>query len=458
MPDNTIISRLINANHTAQVWSTISTVPKLGEICLETDTGKMKVGDGTKTYAQLPYFNEGFNTITDGTNTIVINGGSLTLAKGGGISYTFNDTNDTLTISSTDSVTTVESGVSGQDVGTLKVTKDGTVSYPKVYGLGTMAGENKNNYLALAGGTMTGTLTLNGAPSSDNDASNKKYVDDKIKDIPKFNIFKGTLGTGGTITTLPIASASNVGEEYKVITDGTYASIPAKVGDMFISSNPSTDVYEWVLIPSGDEPVGTVTNISTGTGLSGGPITSSGTISHADTSSQASITSTVLKYVDSLTLDGMGHVTGATVSTIQSLSGSQDGIVAHYTGSGTKTDYFLNANGEWATPPVSTDIYHKTGTWSGTTYTATKVGSTSSADDLSFTLPDIGIGTKGVLSIVNTTATGGISASISSGAVTLSHSNSITAKTSEGFMSFKYDANGHITGATTITIIDGNFT
>lgn len=36
---------------------------------------------------------------------------------------------------------------------------------------------------------------------------------------------------------------------YKVITAGTYASIAAKVGDVFICS----DAPAWVLIPSGDE-------------------------------------------------------------------------------------------------------------------------------------------------------------------------------------------------------------
>ena len=35
----------------------------------------------------------------------------------------------------------------------------------------------------------------------------------------------------------------------------------------------------WVVIPSGDEPSGTVTSITAGTGLSGGTITTSGTIS-----------------------------------------------------------------------------------------------------------------------------------------------------------------------------------
>jgi len=48
-------------------------------------------------------------------------------------------------------------------------------------------------------------------------------------------IFKGSLGTGGTIQTLPAPSADNVGFVYKVITAGTYYGITAKPGDSFIS-------------------------------------------------------------------------------------------------------------------------------------------------------------------------------------------------------------------------------
>ena len=454
MPDNVITSRLISANHTSAVWATISTIPKLGEICLETDTKKIKVGNGTDTYAQLPYFNEGFNTLTDGTNTIVISNGVLNLAKDGGISYTFNDTTDTLTISSTDSVTTVESGDSTGGLGTIKVTKDGVVTRPSVYGLGTMAGESKNSYLALTGGTMSGHLVLSGDPTTNNEAATKNYVDTSISALPTPMQFKGTVGTSGTIewSALPSASSANEGYTYKVITAHTSAPI-CEVGDTIVSNGS-----EWVVIPSGDEPAGTVTNIATGSGLTGGPITSTGTISHADTSSQTSITSETLKYIDSLTLDDFGHVTGATKATVPTLSSSTDGIVEHYDGSGTSTDYFLRGDGSWGIPPVANDIYHTTGSWNGTTYTATKVGSSSSSDDLAFTLPDIGIGTKGVLSIANTTASGGIFASINSGEVTLSHSNSVAAQASEGFFSLAFDSSGHITSATAITIIDGNFT
>lgn len=41
-----------------------------------------------------------------------------------------------------------------------------------------------STYLALAGGTMTGNLTLNGAPTTNNMAATKKYVDDEVAGIP----------------------------------------------------------------------------------------------------------------------------------------------------------------------------------------------------------------------------------------------------------------------------------
>lgn len=68
-----------------------------------------------------------------------------------------------------------------------------------------------------------------------------------IDNLPEPMVFKGTLGTGGTITDLPAAASSNEGFTYKVITSGTYASQEAKVGDVFVSNGS-----EWVLIPAGD--------------------------------------------------------------------------------------------------------------------------------------------------------------------------------------------------------------
>ena len=81
-------------------------------------------------------------------------------------------------------------------------------------------------------------------------------VNNEITNLPNPMIFKGTLGTGGTIQTLPTASSSNEGYTYKVITAGTYASQSAKVGDVFVSN-----ATEWVLIPAGDTDSDTWRNI-----------------------------------------------------------------------------------------------------------------------------------------------------------------------------------------------------
>ena len=106
-----------------------------------------------------------------------------------------------------------------------------------------------------------------------------KAIEAAMNTLPNPMLYKGSLGTGGTITALPTASASNEGFTYKVITSGTYAGQSAKVGDVFISNGT-----EWTIIPSGDEPEGTVISVGmsvpTGLKIKDGtsPVTTSGTI------------------------------------------------------------------------------------------------------------------------------------------------------------------------------------
>lgn len=59
-----------------------------------------------------------------------------------------------------------------------------------------------STYLKLAGGTMTGTLTLKADPTANLQAATKQYVDQSFAANDAM-IFKGTLGTGGTVTALP---------------------------------------------------------------------------------------------------------------------------------------------------------------------------------------------------------------------------------------------------------------
>ena len=166
-------------------------------------------------------------------------------------------------------------------------------------------------------------------PSS-NDNSTKvattAYVDTAIDTLPEPMVFKGSLGTGGTITTLPDASSTNEGFTYKVITAGTYASQAAKIGDTFIS-----DGSTWILIPSGDEPSGTVTSITLNATSpiaidSSSAITTSGSriISHA-TSGVTAGTYT------SVTVDTYGHVTTGSNPTTLSGYGITDASISSQT-------------------------------------------------------------------------------------------------------------------------------
>lgn len=81
--------------------------------------------------------------------------------------------------------------------------------------------------------------------------SSLKNITDKINSSVAANDamhYMGTLGATAqkpTITALP--TTARIGDAYKVITAGTYSSIAAEVGDLFIYSG------SWTLIPSGDD-------------------------------------------------------------------------------------------------------------------------------------------------------------------------------------------------------------
>jgi hypothetical protein len=170
--------------------------------------------------------------------------------------------------------------------------------------------KNKPTLGTAAAKNATDTYNATGT-----DVTTGKAVAAALATLPEPMVFKGSLGTGGTITTLPTASSSNKGYVYKVITAGTYASQSAKVGDTFIS-----DGSVWVLIPTGDEPSGTVTNVAVANGggltVSGSPITSSGTITVGHSNSVTAKTSSSVK---KFTYDAYGHITGSSeLSTAES--------------------------------------------------------------------------------------------------------------------------------------------
>ena len=226
--------------------------------------------------------------------------------------------------------TLVTTGTTALDLATTAQLTNGSVT--KV-GTGNVGGTLKIMYLN-AGAPTNGTQLYNNKVTIDSTAStivttgttaltlaSKSYVDTAIAGIPTPMQFKGSVGTNGTIASLPAAAAGNTGYVYKAITAHAASTNPVypayKVGDTLIS-----DGSAWTVIPSGDEPSGTVTSVATGTDLSGGTITTSGTIKHADitrtdtTSTASPAHSGTFTVVDSVTTNARGHVTAINVKTV----------------------------------------------------------------------------------------------------------------------------------------------
>lgn len=210
----------------------------------------------------------------------------------------------------------------------------------KTSNIGTITGVSVNgtsittsgvaNITSVPASILTGAIpngvTATTQTQSDNSTkiATTAYVDTAIGNLPEPMVFKGSLGTGGTITALPTATASNEGHTYKVIKNGTYAGQAAKVGDTFISTGS-----RWELIPSGDEPSGTVTSITLNATSpiaidNSAAITTSGTrtISHASSGVSAGT-------YKSVTVNSTGHVTGGTNPTTLSGYGIKDAKIAN---------------------------------------------------------------------------------------------------------------------------------
>lgn len=109
-----------------------------------------------------------------------------------------------------------------------------------------------NAAMPKSGGTFTGAVTVQ-TPIQDGHAATKGYVDqeaaaaeqaakdyvDTILGANDAMVFKGTLGTGGTVTALP--TTYQTGWTYRVITAGTYAGQQCEVGDLIIAIADATD-------------------------------------------------------------------------------------------------------------------------------------------------------------------------------------------------------------------------
>ena len=90
-----------------------------------------------------------------------------------------------------------------------------------------------------------------------------------LANLPNPMVMRGTVGAqedNPTITALPVDGSATIGDTYKVITDGTYDSVVAKIGDFFTCITKTSSANTWSHIPAGDDsivianPQGTVTD------------------------------------------------------------------------------------------------------------------------------------------------------------------------------------------------------
>lgn len=128
--------------------------------------------------------------------------------------------------------------------------------------------------------------------------------------------FRGTLGTGGTISSLP--ATHDIGDTYMIITAGTYAGQACEVGDLIIARTTSgTTSSDWCVAQTNID--GAITSISGTAPISVSGSGTSRTVSHdnsgatagsyGDSTAQTPAFGGTFK-VPYVTVNATGHVTG----------------------------------------------------------------------------------------------------------------------------------------------------
>ena len=238
-------------------------------------------------------------------------------------------------------------------------------------------------------------------------------------------IFKGTIGTGGTVTSLP-SSGYQSGWTYRVITDGfTFGSNKCETGDLIICVKDYAIAYadsDWTVAQ---------TNID-------GAVTTSGTLT-----ANTVILGTGSKTISSLTNGSDGTVLSLvngvpTWSTDRTRSIQLEGSEILSSTSSTPLNFVSGSN---------ISISNSSGSL---TFSATGLVTSNSLQNLIFTGNDLSSTTQNwiygptsgkTLTFDNDlylTSTGHVG-----------HRNQITAQGTQAVYSFKYDANGHIIGTPT---------
>lgn len=180
----------------------------------------------------------------------------LTIAGGAGVNVKSDSTTGVITINAENSgIKTVafnpltDGGYKLTITDNLEVPHEGIFNPTFKYGK-----DGDNNSTTSTHFDASGALVLDVYTSG----QVEQRLSEELKSIDAL-VFKGTVGGGGTVTTLPTSQVS-VGDLYKVISSGTFGGHECKVGDMLIAQGTEdpntgfiTGTITWTYIPSGDE-------------------------------------------------------------------------------------------------------------------------------------------------------------------------------------------------------------
>ena len=185
----------------------------------------------------------------------------------------------------------------------------------------------------------------------------RSYVSTAIAGVDAMR-FKGTIGTGGTVTTLPTTGVK-VGDTYRVITAGTYAGQTCEVGDLIIATATTPT---WTVAQTNIDGAVTATTTTT----SGYIAKFTGNKVVANGPQLGSSTTTYLRN------DGSWGTPAGTYSLPLAASGTRGGVKIGYTQSGKNYPVQLSDEKMYVNVP-----------WENTTYsnaTTSAAGLMSSTD------------------------------------------------------------------------------
>jgi len=270
----------------------------------------------------------------------------------------------------------------------------------------------------IGGGGSSGSVTI----THDSQADTETTSSETLTSADTFTAYTSvTTNATGHVTghnlktyTLPTSVTSSGVTSITFTSDSGSTSAVTSTGTIDIEggTNVTTSATgSTVTINSTDQYTGTVTSIATGSGLTGGTITTSGTLSHADTSSQASVDNSGRTFIQDITLDTFGHVTGITSATD---SDTYDGTVTSIT-AGTGLD------GGTITGSGTIDL-------ADTAVTAASYTNASITVDAQgrLTAASSGSDAQGVTSITFTSDSGSTSAITSTGTIDIAGGTNVT--------------------------------